>query len=197
MCSIIYTLTMKLHTIQLVLPQVYHTAMLQTIHDDYGHQGLDWTLSLAHEIVYWSAMYWDVSDYFTNYPHCQIAKVLYVGPNTQPGSLVANKTMELLCIDFLEVDPSWEGKENVFVLTNAFSKFSQAFVTPNQKALTIAKVLVDKWFCVYNIPTWIHSDKGHSFQKSYFGPVVLHVWHKTINTILVVIWYVNNLTIHC
>ena len=31
---------------QLVLPQVYHTAVLQTIHDDYGPQGLDGTLSL-------------------------------------------------------------------------------------------------------------------------------------------------------
>ena len=51
---------------QLVLPQVYHTAVLQTIHDDYGHQGLDQTLSLAHERVYWTAMYLDVSDYVAN-----------------------------------------------------------------------------------------------------------------------------------
>ena len=42
---------------QLVLPQVYHTVVLQTIHDDYGHQGLDQTLCLAHERVYCSAMY--------------------------------------------------------------------------------------------------------------------------------------------
>ena len=51
-----------------------------------------------------------------------------------------------LCIDFLKVDPSWDGKENILVLTGAFSKFSQAFVTPNQKELTVTKVLVDKWF---------------------------------------------------
>ena len=56
--------------------------------------------------------------------------------------------MELLCIDFLKVDLSQDGKENVLVLTNAFSKFSQAFVTSNQKALTITNVLVDKWFYV-------------------------------------------------
>ena len=58
--------------------------------------------------------------------------------------------MELLCIDFLKVDSSQDGKENVLVLTDAFSK---AFVTANQKAPTVAKVLVDKWFYVYGIPT--------------------------------------------
>ena len=84
---------------------------------------------------------------------------------THSQSLIANKSMELLCIDFLKVDQSWDGKENVLVLTDAFSKFSQVFVTPKQKALTIANVLVDKWFYVYSIPTWIHSDKGHSFEN--------------------------------
>ena len=70
---------------QLVLPEVYGTAVLQTTHEDYGHQGLDWTLSLAHEKVNWSAMYQDVTDYVTNCPYCQIARGHYVGPNTQPG----------------------------------------------------------------------------------------------------------------
>ena len=58
------------------------------------------------------------------------------------------------------MDPSGNGKENVLVLTDAFSKFSQAFVTPNQKAITMAKIIVDKWFYVYRIPARIHSDKG-------------------------------------
>ena len=89
-------------------------------------------------------MYQDVSDYVANCPCCQIAKGHYVSPN---------KPLELLHIDFLKVDLSQDGKENVLVLTNAFSKFRQAFVTPNQKALTVTKVLVDKCFYVYSIPT--------------------------------------------
>ena len=73
--------------------------------------------------------------------------------------------MDLVCIDFTKVDPSKDGKENILVLTDAFTKFSQAFVTPNQKAITIAKILVDKWFYTYGIPAHIHSDKGHSFDN--------------------------------
>ena len=56
-------------------------------------------------------------------------------------------------------------KENILVLTDTFTKFSQAFVTPNQKVITIAKILVDRWFYVYGIPAHIHSNKGHRFDK--------------------------------
>ena len=73
--------------------------------------------------------------------------------------------MDLVCIDFTKVDPSKDGKENILVLTDAFTKFSQAFVTPNQKAITVAKLLVDKWFYTYGIPARIHSDKGCSFDN--------------------------------
>ena len=58
------------------------------------------------------------------------------------------------------MDPSRDSKENVLVLTDAFSKFSQAFVTPNQMTLTMAKIIVDKWLYIYGIPARIHSDKG-------------------------------------
>ena len=69
--------------------------------------------------------------------------------------------MDLLCIDFTKVDPYKSSKENIF----AFTKFSQVFITLNQKALTIAKILVDKWFYVYGIPTQIHSNQGRSFDN--------------------------------
>ena len=77
---------------------------------------------------------------------------------TQQGLLVANNCLDLLCIGFLKVDPSRGGKENILVLTDAFTKFSQAFVTNNQKALTISKILVNKWFYVYGILAHIHSN---------------------------------------
>ena len=85
--------------------------------------------------------------------------------NTIPGVIIANNPMDLVCIDFTKVDPSKDGKENILFLTDAFTKFSQAFVRPNQKVITIAKILVDKWFYVYGIPACIYSNKGHSFDN--------------------------------
>ena len=53
----------------------------------------------------------------------------------------------------------------MFVMTDTFSKFSVAVTTPNQRALTVAKTLVDKWFHVYGILTWIHSNQGKLFDN--------------------------------
>ena len=76
-------------------------------------------------------------EYVTNCHWCHVAKGHYTGPDTQQGSLVTINPLDLLCIDFLKVDPSRDGKENVLVLTNALTKFSQAFVTNNQNLPTL------------------------------------------------------------
>ena len=105
-------------------------------------------------------MYRDIVQYVKDCPGCQVAKGPYIGPKTQLGSIFANGPLDLLCVDFTTMDPSRDGKENVLVLTDTFSKFSQVFVTPNQKTLIVAKIIVDKWFYIYGIPVSIHSDKG-------------------------------------
>ena len=71
-----------------------------------------------------------------------------------------------MCIEFLNVDPSRDGKENILVLTDAFTKFSQAFITNNQKALTIINILDNKFSYIYGILAHIHSDKGQSFENA-------------------------------
>ena len=50
-------------TCQLVLPLEYHKTVLCMLHDDYGHQGLDWTLALVRERFYWSTMNHDATEY--------------------------------------------------------------------------------------------------------------------------------------
>ena len=96
---------------------------------------------------------------------CQTAKGPYVDPDPSQGSIIANNSMDLFCLDFMKVDPSKDGKENVLVMTDAFSKFSVAVVMPNQQVKTVAKALVDKWCYTYRIPSRIHSDQGKSFDN--------------------------------
>ena len=38
-------------------------------------------------------------------------------------------------------------------------------MTSNQEALTVARLWVEKWFSVFGIPSWIHSDQGKSFDN--------------------------------
>ena len=119
-------------------------------------------LQLVCERFYWSTLLQDITNWVKNWKQCQTAKSPYVDPDPAQGSIIANNLMDLLCIDFMKVDPSKDGKENVLAMTDAFSKFSVAVVMPNQQAKTVAKALVDKWFYTYGIPTRIHSDQGKS-----------------------------------
>ena len=59
---------------QLVLPQRYHKKVLQSLHDDLGHQGVDRTLDLLRERVYWPTMTQDANSWVDSCRRCQVAK---------------------------------------------------------------------------------------------------------------------------
>ena len=90
------------------------------------------------------------------------AKGPYIDLNPSQVLIIANNPMDLLWLDFMKVDPTKDGKENVLVMTNAFSKFSVAVIMPNQQANTLAKALMNKWFYTYGIPSRIQSDQHKS-----------------------------------
>ena len=150
---------------QLILPQALRESVLQSLHDDNGHQGLQRVIDLLRAKVYWPSMFADTDHWLAQCERCHIAKGDYTEPKTQQGTLTANQPLELLCIDFTKADPSKGGKENILILTDAFSKFSQAFVTSSQKAIIVAKILVEKWFSIFGVPAQIHSDQGRSFDN--------------------------------
>ncbi len=71
----------------------------------------------------------------------------------------------LVCIDFLSIEPDSRGMGNVLVVTDHFTRYAQAFVTKDQKALTVAKILCDKFFVHYGLPSRIHSDQGRDLES--------------------------------
>ena len=50
------------------------------------------------------------------------------------------------------------------VITDHFSKFSQAIPTRNQTAVTTARVLYNDFIVRYGVPERIHSNQGRSFE---------------------------------
>ena len=73
--------------------------------------------------------------------------------------------MELVCIDFLSLERSKSGYENILVITSHFTKYTQAFPTRNQTASTKAKVLFENFVLHYGFPGRIHSDQGRNFES--------------------------------
>ena len=149
---------------QLILPRCLTRQVLQAVHDQAGHQATEKTTSLVRKRCYWPGMAEDVANYCQSCERCRLAKA---GKRLHPtiGSLTAARPLEVLAMDFTVLDPSSNGTENVLVLTDVFTKFTQAIPTRDQKAVTVARVLVKEWFVRFGVPKRIHSDRGRNFES--------------------------------
>ena len=150
---------------QLVLPIEYRAKAMVMLHNENGHQGVECTVALVQGRFYTGTMLHEIQSCVKNCQHCKTVKGPYTDPEPPQWSIVANNPMDLLLIDFMKMNPSKNGKENVLVMMDAFSKFCVTVVMPNQKAKMVAKALIDKWFYTYTMPACIHSDQGKNFDS--------------------------------
>ena len=124
---------------QLLLPQCLKETVLRSLHDDLGHQGIERTLALVQLRCYWYGMTKDITEYCKQCERCRISKG-QPQVKSKMGTLHVTRPLEVLAIDFILMDKSSCGKENVLIMTDVFTKFTQAVVTTNQKAKTVAQI---------------------------------------------------------
>ena len=109
----------------------------------------------------------DTQNWAVNCHCCHVARGDYNQPKPKIGHLEAKQSFGFSpVLDFTKINLSKTGKENVLVITDTFTKFSLAVCTPNQTVKTVAKVLVKKWFHMYGVLSWIHSDQGKCFDSN-------------------------------
>ena len=72
-------------------------------------------------------------------------------------------------IDYLTIEPPASSKSvkdiNILIITDHFTRYAQAYITPSQKAPVVAKTLWDNFFVHYGFPEKILSDQGHNFES--------------------------------
>ena len=75
-----------------------------------------------------------MNSYCASCSRCCTAKVLRPTVKLSVGHLLAEKPLKLLAIDYTKSEKASDGRKNVLTMTDAFSKFTVAIPTKDQKA---------------------------------------------------------------
>jgi hypothetical protein len=78
----------------------------------------------------------NVKDWVYNCERCFIAKEPHIKLKAGMCNLLATRPLDCIAIDFTVLEKSSSGFEIVLVVTDIFSKFTQAYSYKDQKAMT-------------------------------------------------------------
>ena len=150
--------------IQLVFPPLFRDEVFHALHDDLGHQGRDRTLSLIIQRFCWPGMDTFIKEKDRMCGRCIRWKTGAV-KSAEMVPITSSTPMEVVCLDYLSLEKSKGGFEDILVITDHFSRYAQAIPTRNQTAKTMARALFDNFIVHYGFPARIHSDQCQNFES--------------------------------
>ncbi len=102
--------------------------------------------------MFLGGMHEDVEQWVKRCQRCVPAKMPQPKIQAPQTPFLATRPLEVVAVDYTTLERATDGRENVLVMTDVFTKFSQAFATRDQKADTTAKVILKEWFMKYGVP---------------------------------------------
>ena len=78
---------------------------------------------------------------------------------------------KLVHVNFTSIELTMElnqlpSVQNVLVITDHFTRYSMVFVTKDQKAKTVMRILYERFISVFGMPTKLLSDRGMDFTSA-------------------------------
>ena len=149
---------------QLCIPKSMRDQFLKSAHDKMGHLGTEKTTHIVDERVYWVGMTTYIKKYVDRCKRCKRFK--QEEDKAPLETIVATAPLELVHLDFLNVEIDSKTYKKVLVVTDHFTGYAQAYVTPNETAKVTARVFLDEFCTVFGLPDQIITDQGTNFESN-------------------------------
>lgn len=159
--------------LQYVVPPVLRKDIMRNLHDTRtsGHLGVKRTVESIKRRYYWPGCKTDVARW------CQACKECsQIKPAPKRGAplhqQLVGAPLDRVAIDILGELPETErGNKYILVISDYFTKWTQAFALPNQTAQSVADILCIEFFSLFGCPLQLHSDQGRNFESELFAEV--------------------------
>uniref|UniRef100_A0A9J8CSN7 Gypsy retrotransposon integrase-like protein 1 n=1 Tax=Cyprinus carpio carpio TaxID=630221 RepID=A0A9J8CSN7_CYPCA len=149
---------------QLALPVALRGTVLRSLHDDMGHMGIERTLDLVRTRFFWPKMSSSVEEKIKTCERC-VRRKAFPEKAAEMVNIKTTRPLELVCMDFLSLEPDRSNTKDILVITDHFTKYAVAVPTRNQKAQTVARCLWENFLVHYGFPERLHSDQGPDFES--------------------------------
>ena len=157
--------------LQLMLPRALVPTVLRTLHNNKlgGHLGVMKTVAKVRERFYWVGWQKDIEEWCRKCEHCAARKIT----KSQRAPLVSSQSdfpLERIAVDIMGPLPvTTSGNKHIMVISDYFTKWTEAYAIPDQEAKTVAQKIVDEFVCRFGVPTIIHTDQGRNFEAKLFS----------------------------
>ena len=163
-------------TYLLLLPKSLRKEVMNLLHNHVsaGHLGMSRTVARVKDRFDWPALRLDVENWCKACTECQKAKNVTKKPRAKLQVSKVGAPMERVGIDILgPLTQTRRGNRYVLVISDYFTRWTEAFAMQNIEAVTVADLLVTEFICRYGIPRQIHSDQGRQFESEVFQKICL------------------------
>jgi len=148
------------HT-QVILPSSLRHVALQHIHNELGHLGVHKTMEAVKQRYYWPGYEGDIWKWIEECASCQQCNVPQPAAQAPLGTITTSHPFDKISWDVMGPLPlTTHGNRYVLVVTDLFSKWTEAFPLQATDSETLAKVLSNEVIFRYDIPSSLHSDQG-------------------------------------
>lgn len=155
-----------------VVPQSMIPEILRAYHSNAAagaHMGVTRTLARLRERFFWFNMQRDVAEWCRKCEDCNRRKSPIPSAKSPLITHLVKRPLERVALDILGPLPLTErGNKYIMVVSDYFTKWTEAYALPNQTAETCAQAFVNEFVCRYGAPEILHSDQGRQFESQLF-----------------------------